>query len=193
MSLTPEQRSEPVDSLTVDRISRYRLLRELGQTRLGHVYLSISSEDRSGSEAGKGHGPGFFCVELLNTRWAQDHDLRALFLDEAAQTLQLEHPNVVRTQEVIAEPTACGRVTRWFAGHSLAGLLERMGRAAFPLHLHVRVLCEVLSALQYLHELDDPSGASGGLVYGDASPERVFLTYTGQVKLLGAGFERTID
>jgi hypothetical protein len=72
-------------------------------------------------------------------------------------------------------------------------LLERMGREAFPLHLHVRVLCEVLSALQYLHEIDDPTGASGGIVYRDASPERVLLTYTGQVKLLGAGFERTID
>lgn len=185
-------------SLIVDRISRYRLLRELGQTRLGHVYLSIATEDRAGAhlgadKSGKSRSPGFFCLELLNTSWAQDQDLRALFLDEAAQTLQLEHPNVVRTQEVIAEPTACGRVTRWFAGHSLAGLLERMGRAAFPLHLHVRVLCEILSALQYLHELDNPSGASADLVYRGASPERAFLTYTGQVKLLGVGFERTTD
>jgi serine/threonine protein kinase len=184
-----------VSNLNFDLISRYRVLRPLGPTQLGHVYLSISNEERSKALAAseESRSPGFFCLEVLHPDWAKDADLRALFLEEAAQTLELEHPNVVRSQELIDQPEACARVTRWFAGHSLARLLERMGREAFPLHLHVRVLCEVLSALQYLHEIDDPTGASGGIVYRDASPQRVLLTYTGQVKLLGAGFERTID
>jgi len=185
-----------VSSPNVERISGYRVLRSLGQTQLGRVYLSISTEERSRGAASRNDergGPGFFCLELLHPDWARDDELRDLFLEEAEQTLQLEHPNVVRSQELLSDPEACGRVTRWFAGHSLSGLLERVGRAAFPLNLHVRVLCEVLAALQYLHELDDPTGASAGIVYRDASPERVFLTYTGQVKLLGAGFERTID
>jgi serine/threonine protein kinase len=169
---------------------RYRVLRPLGPTRFGHAHLALL-RDRGLKDEGKSRG--FFALELLREDWAQDEDLRALFLDEAAQTLHLEHPNVVRTQEVLALPEICGRVTRWFAGQTLARVLERVGRAQFPLHLHVRVLCEVLAAVQYLHDLEQDAGPGARQVYRDTSPEHVLVTYTGQIKIVGAGFERTID
>jgi serine/threonine protein kinase len=169
---------------------RYRVLRPLGPTRFGHAHLALL-RDRGLKDEGKSRG--FFALELLREDWAQDEDLRALFLDEAAQTLHLEHPNVVRTQEVLALPEICGRVTRWFAGQTLACVLERVGRAQFPLHLHVRVLCEVLAAVQYLHDLEQDAGPGARQVYRDTSPEHVLVTYTGQIKIVGAGFERTID
>ncbi len=162
---------------------RYRVLRPLGPTRFGHAQLALLE--------GEGRSRGFFALELLREDWAKDEELRSSFLEEAARTLHFEHPNVVRTQEVLAEPEVCGRVTRWFAGQSLAAVLDRVGRAHFPLQLHVRVLCEVLAAVQYLHELEQAAG--GRLLYRDTAPAHVLVTYTGQIKIVGAGFERTIE
>lgn len=166
-----------------DALLRYRVLRSLGPTHFGHAQLALLE--------GEGRSKGFFALELLREDWARDAELRECFLEEAAHTLHFEHPNVVRTQEVLAAPEVCGRVTRWFAGQSLAIVLQRVGRAQFPLHLHVRVLCEVLAAVQYLHELEQAAG--GRLVYRDTAPAHVLVTYTGQIKIVGAGFERTID
>ena len=72
-----------VSNLNFDLISRYRVLRPLGPTQLGHMYLSISSEDRSKAEAAReeSRSPGFFCLEVLHPDWAKDDELRALFLE----------------------------------------------------------------------------------------------------------------
>jgi len=167
------------------RISRYRVLRQLGQNHLARVYLAAAKEATSSSE--------LCSLEILRDEWNQDEELRALFLDQAAQTLPIDHPNVVSTLEVLREPNACGRVTPWFSGQPLTRVLERAGRGSFPLALHLRILCEVLSALHYLHRQGDCAPGRDGLVHRDTSPDNVLVTYDGQVKLLGAGFERSIE
>ena len=167
------------------RISRYRVLRQLGQNHLAQVYLGAAREATRGSD--------LCLLEILRDEWAGDEELRALFLDQAAQTLPIEHPNVVSTLEVLTGPDACGRVTRWFSGQPLTRVLERAGRGSFPLALHLRILCEVLSALHYLHRQGDRLPGRDGLVHRDTSPDNVLITYDGQVKLLGAGFERSME
>ncbi|HKO90147.1 MAG TPA: protein kinase, partial [Polyangiaceae bacterium] len=166
-------------------ISRYRVLRQLGQNPLTRVFLGAAREATSSAE--------LCSLELLRDEWSEDEELRALFLDQAAQTLPIEHPNVVSTREVLLEPEACGRVTPWFSGQPLTRVLERAGRGSFPLGLHLRVLCEVLAALHYLHRHGDRSPGREGLVHRDVSTDNVLITYDGQVKLLGAGFERSIE
>ena len=167
------------------RISRYRVLRQLGQNHLARVYLAAAREATPSS--------GLCSLEILREEWTEDQELRTLFLEQAAQTLPLEHPNVVSTREVLPDADACGRVTSWSAGQPLTRVLERAGRGSFPLALHLRILCEVLSALHYLHRAGDRSSGQDALVHRDASPDNVLITYEGQVKLLGAGFERSIE
>jgi serine/threonine protein kinase len=167
------------------RISRYRVLRQLGQNHLARVYLAAAREATSNSD--------LCSLEILREEWTQDEELRTLFLEQAAQTLPLEHPNVVSTLEIVPEPDVCGRVTSWSAGQPLTRVLERAGRGSFPLALHLRILCEVLSALHYLHGHGDRSPGQDGLVHRDTSPDNVLITYEGQVKLLGAGFERSME
>jgi serine/threonine protein kinase len=167
------------------RISRYRVLRQLGQNHLARVYLAIAREATSSSE--------LCSLEILRDEWTADEELRTLFLEQAAQTLLIEHPGVVSTLEVLPESDVCGRATSWSAGQPLTRVLERAGRSSFPLALHLRILCEVLSALHYLHRHGDRSPGRDGLVHRDTSPDNVHITYEGQVKLLGAGFERSME
>jgi eukaryotic-like serine/threonine-protein kinase len=160
------------------RISRYLILRQLGHGNLTRVFLANlgSSDHRE------------LCVlKLVRPELAADDDFRALFLDQAATTLSLSHPNLVRTVDVIADPEACGLTMEFLEGQTLARIIERMGRTRFPVDMHLHVLSKVLAALDYAHSLPR-TGESTPFLHGDLCPGNVFLTHDGEVKLLGTGF-----
>jgi eukaryotic-like serine/threonine-protein kinase len=172
-----------IDSkLKIGCVSRYELLRQLGQNPLTKVYLAALRNEGEPAE--------LLVLELMrkDKELARDDDFRALFLDRAAATLQLSHPNVIRTHDVVADKEACGLTMEFLEGQPLSSVLERLGRGRVPLFLHLKILCEVLDGLHYAHHFTGPGSSEHGIVHRDAAPRNVFITYDGQVKLLGTGF-----
>jgi serine/threonine protein kinase len=164
-------------------MSRYTSLRQLGHGNLTRVFLSTM---RAGERTE-------LCVlKLMRNELANDDDFRALFLDQAVTTLSLRHPNLVRTLDVIADVEGCGLTTEFLDGQTLARVIERTGRSRFPVDVHLHVLSKVLDALDYAHELARPGRTEPGFFHRDVCPGNVFITYDGQVKLLGTGFAETM-
>lgn len=169
-----------ISKVKVRCVTRYELLRQLGQGSLTRVYLAALRNE--------GESPALLVLELMRKELAKNEDLRALFLDQAAVTLQLRHPNIVTTHDVVADLEACGLSMEFLDGQPLRQVLERVGRHRFPLNIHLRILCKVLEALHYVHSFTGPGSPASGLVHRDVSSSNVFVTYDGQVKLLGTGF-----
>jgi serine/threonine-protein kinase len=159
---------------------QYRRLMLLGTGGMATVHLALAM------------GPGGFnrlvVVKAIREELLAQPSLRGMFLDEARICARLNHPNVVQVSEVIDSPAGVMIVMEYLDGQPLS-VLNTLGEQ-FTLAMRLRVVCEVLTALHYVHELSDFEGEPLGLVHRDVSPQNIYLTFDGRVKLLDFGIAK---
>ena len=159
---------------------QYRRLLLLGTGGMATVHLALAV------------GPGGFnrlvVVKAVRDELLDQPDLRRMFLDEARICARLNHPNVVQVSEVIDSSTGVMIVMEYLDGKPLSALYA-IGDP-FTLSMRLRAVCEVLTALHYVHELSDFEGEPLGLVHRDVSPQNIYLTFDGRVKLLDFGIAK---
>jgi serine/threonine-protein kinase len=169
---------------------RYRVLARLGRGGMAEVFVT-AAEGAAGVKK-------LAVVKRLRADLTKDEDpeaveagerFRNMFLAEAQLSARLNHPNIVHTYEVGEERGSLFIAMEYVEGqslHTLNSALQRAGKA-IPAAMSVRVMCEVLSALHYAHELTDIGGERLVIVHRDVSPQNVMLTYDGGVKLVDFG------
>ena len=161
--------------------SRYRLLRRIGSGGMAEVFLAVNS-----------HCDLVVCKRIWPDL-AGDPDFIAMFLDEAGLCSRMNHPNVVRTFEVGREGDQYIIAMEYLRGHSFKHVTARLTQqGGMPLELHLAVLADVLAGLGHAHDLADEHGRPLGIVHRDVSPQNVFVTYDGQVKLVDFGIAKSV-
>lgn len=170
---TPEQQ----------RLGKYRILAELGRGGAANVYLAVAR--------GKGDVRKLVVLKALLSDLADEASAVSAFLDEARLAAQLNHPNVVQTYEVGTESDRHVIVMEYLQGQSLSRIIKVANRnGSVPLGHQLRVLIEMLEGLHYAHEVKALDGRPMRLVHRDVSPQNVFVTYDGQVKILDFGIAK---
>jgi len=166
------------------QVGRYRILSELGRGGMSNVFLAVAS------------GPGgvnkLVVLKALLPDLATEGYALSMFMDEARLAAQLNHPNVVQTYEVGTEGDRHVIVMEYLEGQSLSAVVRRGAAEGnpMPLGLQLRIIINALDGLHYAHELSGYEGASLQLVHRDISPQNVFVTYDGQVKVLDFGIAK---
>lgn len=162
---------------------RYRPIIALGHGGMADVLLSV------------GRGPsGFNKLVVLKTMRKElvtDEDLRQMFLAEARLSARLNHPNVVQVYEVVDTALPC-IIMEYLEGQPMSGLYHEAGER-FTIPLQLKVLSETLAGLHYSHELKDYDGTPLNIVHRDVSPQNIFITYDGVVKVLDFGIAKASD
>lgn len=162
-------------------IGKYRLVAELGSGGMANVYLAVMLARNAFSK--------LVVLKVPRDHVTEDPDLLAMFVDEARLAARLSHPNVVQTYEVTEHGGRDVIVMEYLEGQALSAILaqsRKVGRP-LPLSLHLRVIAEALQGLHYAHEATDYGGEPLLLVHRDVSPQNLFVTFDGQVKVLDFG------
>lgn len=160
---------------------KYRPLLELGQGGTAHVHLAVAE------------GPSGFnklvVLKSLKSALADDPQFRDMFLNEARLCARLNHPHAVQVLEVIESEGLPVIVMEYLDGRSLATTRIRAQARLTPA-MELRILSDALSALHYCHELCDYNGQPLHVVHRDMTPQNLFLTFDGHVKLLDFGIAK---
>jgi phosphate transport system substrate-binding protein len=165
-------------------IGNYRLLASLGSGGMADVFLAARL------------GPENFTKLLVIKRLREDLShgsdaarYRMLLLDEARLAARMHHPNIVQTFEVTETDGEPYITMEFLDGQSISQVIRAARRAGIviPQELALRVIGDILSALAYAHALADFDGRPLQIIHRDISPQNVFWTYDGEIKLVDFG------
>lgn len=170
--------------------SKYRLLARLGSGGMADVFLAVS-----------GHGTGGFTKLLVLKVLRPDlpaterAEFFRMFQDEGRLAMRLSHPAIVQAYEVGSDEDVSFIAMEYLDGQPLSAIQDRgwHGAPRVSLEQQLHVLCHVLDGLEYAHTLTDYGGRNLNIVHRDVSPQNVFVTYSGHVKLVDFGIAKTLE
>jgi serine/threonine-protein kinase len=86
-------------------------------------------------------------------------------------------------------------VMEYLEGESVSGLMRRLAhrRERLDYALGAYVVAEACAGLHAAHEYSDDFGIAQNLVHRDVSPQNIFVTYDGSVKVLDFGIAKAAD
>jgi serine/threonine-protein kinase len=112
-----------------------------------------------------------------------------MFVDEARIVATIHHPAVVQVYELGVDEGELFLVMEYLQGRSVSAVLRRLweqGRFMDPVSASL-VAAGACAGLHAAHELTDAEGRPRRVVHRDVSPQNLFLTYDGHVKVLDFG------
>jgi eukaryotic-like serine/threonine-protein kinase len=115
-----------------------------------------------------------------------------MFLDEARLIAGIRHPNVVQVQELGHENGELFLAMEYLHGESVLALIRRLAEQGrrLPTSLSAYIISEAAAGLHAAHELVDDVGHRRGVVHRDVSPDNLFVTYDGDVKVIDFGIAK---
>jgi serine/threonine-protein kinase len=128
-------------------------------------------------------------VKRMLPHLSEDRELVGMFIDEARIISGIRHPNVVQVLDFGQQGKDLFLVMEYLEGEPISGLMRRLHARgqALDLGLAAWILAEACAGLHASHELRDGDGLNRGLVHRDVSPQNLFLSYSGQTKVIDFG------
>ena len=166
-------------------LDRYQFIALLGHGGMADVYLAV----RKGLS-------GFnklTVVKRVREHLATEQEFVDMLLDEARISARLNHPNVVQVNEIGEVDGRLFLAMEYLDGQPLSRVQRVAPKDDTWLALYVYILSEVCAGLHYAHDLVDYDGTPLEIVHRDVTPQNVFVTYEGQVKVLDFGIARAAN
>ncbi len=178
LCLAPESRTRPISSRGL------RFLCRLGQGGMAEVHLANAAAPNAPQN--------LVVVKRMHQQHVDDPATVRMFLDEARLALCLSHPNIVRSDRLGMFDGRHGIVMEFLEGQPFHHVLKRAHEteASFSLEIMAQIAIAALDGLHYAHELKDVVGSPLGIVHRDVSPQNLFVSYDGAVKLLDFGIAK---
>lgn len=165
-----------MNSATQSFLGRYRLVKVLGQGAMGVVYEAVDTRlNRTVA-----------IKTVLRSHLADEttaNEYASRFEREAQAAARLAHPHVVTVFDFGEHEDISYIVMEFIRGRELNQAFEAGEK--FSLHEAIRIMRELLSALDYAHQQ--------GIVHRDIKPANVMLDPAGRAKLTDFGVARVVN
>jgi len=123
---------------------------------------------------------------------ARDREFVEMFLGEARLAATLQHQNIVHVHDIGQDEHGYFFAMEYLHGADLGEVMRAVG-GPLPLEIALEVARGACAGLHYAHDRKGPGGAPLGIVHRDVSPQNLFVTFDGGVKLLDFGIAKAVQ
>jgi len=125
---------------------------------------------------------------------AGDREFVDMFIAEARIAATLDHQNIVQVHDIGQDADGYFFAMELLHGADVGDLLRTtQDRGGLPRSISLELARSACAGLHYAHERTGPAGAPLGLVHRDISPQNLFVTFDGAVKLLDWGIAKAVQ
>ncbi len=179
-ALAQQQTAGVHEPIVGQDITHYRILDKLGEGGMGVVYRA--EDAHLGREV---------ALKFLPPRLAKDQRALDRFQREARAASALNHPNICTIHDFGTHQGQPFIVMELLRGHTLKELIQASHGAVFPPSRPAPFTTERMAELatQVADALD--AAHNHGIIHRDVKPANIFVTETGQAKLLDFGLAKS--
>ena len=134
-------------------------------------------------------------VKKMHAHFISEPAAVEAFIEEAKLAAFLQHPNIVQIYDFGCMADAYFIVMEYLQGKDLRSVTTALGehRRLLGHENSVAVAAAICSGLAYAHHLTDMTGRPLQIVHRDISPQNIFVTFAGQIKILDFGIAKAGD
>jgi serine/threonine protein kinase/ABC-type branched-subunit amino acid transport system substrate-binding protein len=115
-----------------------------------------------------------------------------MFLDEARLAARLAHPNIIAIFDVGHVGDSYFIAMEYLPGADLGFILQKAHERGLmlPIDVALRIVIAAAAGLHHAHELCTDGGKPLNIVHRDVSPNNIYVSFDGQVKVLDFGIAK---
>jgi serine/threonine protein kinase len=152
------------------RLGNYLLKEKIGQGGVGIVFRAVDESNQND-----------VAIKILNSQSLGDVKHMQRFRREIRVHAKLKHKNIIAFKDIFEEGDVVALVMELLSGCNLKEYINHKGALALPELLDIAIA--ILSALEAAH--------AQGVVHRDLKPSNVFMTDSGEVKLMDFGLAKS--
>ena len=128
-------------------------------------------------------------IKKLLPHVAQDKEMVQLFIGEARLAALLQHENIAATYDFGELNNNFFLAMEYLFGKDLYTVMQRAKEHKSPLEVrHALIIAsKICEGMDYVHSLKDLQNNPLNIIHRDLTPQNIFLTYDGKVKVIDFG------
>ena len=160
---------------------KYLLLDLIGIGGMAEVYRSKLVRDKGFEK--------LIVIKKLLPHVAQDEELVSLFIGEARLAALFQHENIAATYDFGEIDGTYFLAMEYLSGKDLYTFLQRLRSIDKPLGLEITlmIISKICEGMEYAHTLRDLNNRSLNIIHRDITPQNIFITYGGKIKIFDFG------
>jgi len=131
-------------------------------------------------------------IKRILPQFSENEEFISMFIDEAKLAAQLNHRNIVQIYDFGNQQGSYYLTMEYVFGKDLRVLLKKSKeqQKQLPLTQCAYIITEAARGLEYAHNVMDHYGTPLQIIHRDISPQNIFISYEGDVRIADFGIAK---
>jgi serine/threonine-protein kinase len=169
------------------RFGKYSLIDRIAVGGMAEIFLA--------RQAGLEGFEKTIVIKRIRPHLSNQKSFVKMFLNEAKLAAQLNHPNIVQIYDLGKISDTYFIAMEYIFGRDMRRIIPKADAMGipFPMVYALKIASSVCEGLFYAHQKTDIYGNALNIVHRDVTPENIFVSFDGTVKILDFGIAKAAN